>query len=101
MDVIYYAGIGSRSTPDNVLGIMEKLGIVLAKKGFILRSGGADGADKAFEKGCDLASGQKEIYLPWKGFNGNNSSLYTFLYYRISKTNLVINGNKSTFEHLI
>jgi len=56
VDVIYYAGIGSRSTPDNVLGIMEKLGIVLAKKGFILRSGGADGADKAFEKGCDLAS---------------------------------------------
>lgn len=77
MDVIYYAGIGSRSTPDNVLGIMEKLGIVLAKKGFILRSGGADGADKAFEKGCDLAKGKKEIYLPWKGFNDNSSPLYT------------------------
>ena len=72
----YYAGIGSRSTPENVLVIMEKLGAVLAKKGYVLRSGGADGADKAFEKGCDKACGLKEIYLPWKGFNGNNSDLY-------------------------
>lgn len=48
----------------------------MAKKGFILRSGGADGCDSAFEKGCDLVQGKKEIYLPWKGFNDNNSPLF-------------------------
>ena len=77
MDVIYYAGIGSRSTPENILKIMEKIGAVLAKKGFVLRSGAADGADKAFEKGCDSQNGKKEIYLPWKGFNNHPSLLYT------------------------
>jgi hypothetical protein len=31
----------------------------------------------AFEEGCDRNLGQKEIYLPWKGFNGSRSPLYT------------------------
>jgi hypothetical protein len=59
-----YAGIGSRETPDNVLDVMRNIGKLLALKGCILRSGGARGADKAFEDGCDLISGRKEIYLP-------------------------------------
>jgi hypothetical protein len=29
-----------------------------------LRSGGAGGADSAFETGCDQQCGVKEIYLP-------------------------------------
>ena len=28
-----------------------------------------------FEIGCDRANGKKEIYLPWKNFNGNKSNL--------------------------
>lgn len=71
----YYAGIGSRDCPREVLEIMSKIGTYLAKKGFVLRSGGADGCDKAFENGCDLVNGRKEIYIPWSGFNGNNSNL--------------------------
>jgi hypothetical protein len=47
----------------------------LAKKGLILRSGGADGADSAFEEGADSVFSErfptnKRIYLPWEGFNG-------------------------------
>lgn len=30
----------------------------------------------AFEKGCDLGGGAKEIYLPWRGFNGSDSPLF-------------------------
>jgi hypothetical protein len=74
---IYYAGIGSRKTPPDILEEMKVVGYVLAKEGFILRSGGADGADSAFEKGCDQAKGEKEIFLPWKDFNGNSSIHYT------------------------
>lgn len=66
----YYAGIGSRETPPGVRAYMRWLAVELAKDGMILRSGGADGADAAFEEGCDEAGGQKEIYVPWKGFNG-------------------------------
>lgn len=65
---LYYAGIGSRQTPDNILEVMTSVASALEKLGFILRSGGAGGADLAFELGVqDVAN--KEIYLPWPGFN--------------------------------
>lgn len=70
-----YAGIGSRQTPEHILLLMEQVAEHLAKEGYTLRSGGADGADLAFEKGCDKANGNKEIFLPWKGFNGSKSNL--------------------------
>lgn len=78
--VKYYTGIGSRDTPQEVLELMKKLAFTLALKGWILRSGGADGADSYFEKGFDeawclrnypdtLGESGKEIYIPWNGFN--------------------------------
>lgn len=57
---MYYTGIGSRETPEEVLSLFTIVGEFLAKKGYILRSGGAKGADKAFEVGCDKAKGKKE-----------------------------------------
>jgi hypothetical protein len=71
-----YAGIGSRESPPIVLAVLESLAVRLAHGGFVLRSGGAPGADAAFEAGCDRAGGPKEIYLPWKAFNGNRSERY-------------------------
>lgn len=68
----FYAGIGSRDTPPNVLVAMTIIAQRLEKLGYILRSGAAEGADSAFEEGAD----SKEIYLPWKGFNNNPSGLY-------------------------
>lgn len=65
----YYTGIGSRSTPEHILKLMVKIGKYLALKGYILRSGGASGADTAFEIGCDLGKGDKDIFIPWVGFN--------------------------------
>lgn len=70
-----YAGIGSRKTPKNVLIAFGSLGKSLAELGFTLNSGGADGADLAFEKGCDAANGPKNIFIPWPGFNGSKSKL--------------------------
>lgn len=85
--MIYYAGIGSRKTPEDVCRKMFTAGRTMAKLGFCLRSGGAAGADEAFESGVDdwTASHSndpestallKEIYLPWKGFRKNLSELY-------------------------
>ena len=61
---MYYAGIGSRKTPQACLDFMTKIGRVCTKKDLTLRSGGAIGADQAFERGCDLESGQKEVWTP-------------------------------------
>lgn len=65
----YYAGIGSRRTPPDILKIMQRLAAKLEADGWILRSGGAKGADSAFEAGVKDPA-HKEIYLPWNGFLG-------------------------------
>lgn len=64
--MIYYAGIGARKTPQNVLNNMGKLANYLSKNGCTLRSGGADGADTAFANG---ATQNIKVYLPWGSFN--------------------------------
>jgi predicted Rossmann fold nucleotide-binding protein DprA/Smf involved in DNA uptake len=76
MNLLYYSGIGSRRTPENIQELMVKLGHYLAGRGWVLRSGGAEGADTAFEKGCDQVHGRKEIFLPWKGYNNNKSPFF-------------------------
>lgn len=50
---LYYAGIGSRETPINILNNMTQIAEYLANKNYILRSGGAAGADTAFEVGAN------------------------------------------------
>lgn len=73
-----YAGIGSRKAPPDILTVMKELGKDLSSLGLLLRSGGAPGADNAFESGCDTSPNPqlKEIFLPWKEFNNHKSNLY-------------------------
>mgnify|MGYP006307016045 CR=1 FL=1 len=54
-----YAGIGSRKTPFEVLDKMKNMALALQNVDYILRSGGARGADSAFESG---AGDKKEIF---------------------------------------
>lgn len=56
------AGVGSRKTPQHVLDLMRVIGGTLAGRGYILRSGGAFGADSAFERGFSEAGGRCEIF---------------------------------------
>lgn len=63
----YYTGIGSRRTPPAVLATMQRAAARLAELGWVLRSGGCEGADEAFERGHHPAA--KQIFLPWPGFN--------------------------------
>ena len=60
---VYYAGVGSRETPEDVLAKMVRVGELLAREGWTLRSGGAVGADSAFETGSDNAGGSKQIFI--------------------------------------
>jgi hypothetical protein len=62
---LYYAGIGARKTPHDILLLMEQLGNKLREDGMILRTGHAPGADQAFERG---AGGTAQIFLPWGTF---------------------------------
>jgi hypothetical protein len=67
-----YAGIGARSTPDEILELMQRAAKGLSNLGYTLRSGGAKGADSAFEAGVSDPN-LKEIFLPFQRFNGNES----------------------------
>lgn len=70
----YYAGIGSRKTPPEVLLQMEGVAALLGHRKYTLRSGGAEGADSSFERGAGKYP--KQIFLPWKGFNGRTDPFY-------------------------
>lgn len=50
----FYAGIGSRSIPSEECYKLTQIATHLEKLGYTLRSGGAEGADKAFEYGVRL-----------------------------------------------
>jgi hypothetical protein len=72
-----YTGIGSRKTPGNVLNLMQSIGYRLGTLGIRLRSGGAEGADSAFEAGARRAIKEQQgseplIYLPYPGFRGKS-----------------------------
>lgn len=67
--MLYYAGIGSRQTPVDVLEEMKSIAYQLAQQNWTLRSGFAGGADMAFTEGADAIDGGMEQYIPWSGFN--------------------------------
>lgn len=64
-----YAGIGARDTPSDVLQWMSQIGAYLGRRDYLLRSGGAHGADSAFFRGCESVKGAREIFLPWNNYN--------------------------------
>jgi hypothetical protein len=80
-----YAGIGSRETPQAICTLMQECGSKFAHLGWLLRSGGAQGADTSFELGVDQfvskletppVNALKEIMLPWSLFENNTSPYY-------------------------
>lgn len=64
----YYTGVGSRNAPLYIMYMMSELAMVLEKKGHILRSGCATGADAAFEDLLEKPAQSAEIYVPNKQF---------------------------------
>lgn len=77
-----YAGIGSRKTPKAVLETMRYISSDLEAMGFILRTGGAAGADSAFLDGIQDVN-NVELYLPWQGYNDYESD-----YHKVSKASI-------------
>lgn len=73
---IYYTGIGSHDTPQEILEIMQDLAFQLGKRKYILRSGASPGADLAFERGALKADADCEIYLPWENFMKREGNIY-------------------------
>lgn len=64
----YYAGIGSRETPQGILDAFYEIGRRASALGWVLRSGRAAGADTYFEMGCIAGMGESQIFVPWAGF---------------------------------
>lgn len=61
----YFTGIGSRKTPPEYLKVLRDLSEYLSLQSLVLRSGHAQGADRACEAG---AGGNADIFLPWAGY---------------------------------
>lgn len=69
----FYAGIGSRETPEDILDFQTRIATHLEKDGWLLSSGGAEGADDAFEAGITEVSDHR-IIIPRNGFNGKHAN---------------------------
>ena len=69
---IPYTGIGSRTTPPEICEEMTRIARYLSSVGFKLRSGGAPGADSAFEAG---AGEDCDIFIPWRGFENRSRGI--------------------------
>ena len=65
-----YAGVGSRRTPPDMLRAMSDIAQTLGEAGVALSTGGADGADKAFETGALRTEAPITVHTPWPGYNG-------------------------------
>jgi len=52
---LYYTGVGSRETPNVALMTMHQIAMYLSRQGYTLRTGDADGADRAFGNGAMMA----------------------------------------------
>jgi hypothetical protein len=67
----WYAGVGSRETPEEILELMRRISVALYAQGFALSSGDAEGADTAFYEGALLSPHfhtlGARIYLAWNG----------------------------------
>ena len=70
----FFAGVGSRETPPDVLALLVRLGRTLTDLGWTLSSGDAVGADRAFYEGALQSPRFSEvgcrIYLAWNGVGG-------------------------------
>ena len=69
-DAFAYAGVGSRRTPPEILAAMSDIAQTLGDAGTALSTGGADGADKAFETGALRTDAPITVHTPWPGYNG-------------------------------
>lgn len=66
---LIYAGVGSRETPDHILDLMETFARLVAEQGnWVLYSGNAVGADRAFQTGACMGKGQAIVFLPWERY---------------------------------
>lgn len=73
------ACIGSRDIDEATFQKLKKIGRFIAKKGWEINSGNADGSDFAFQSGAnEVDPNLVNVYMPWKTYNlqhlapGNN-----------------------------
>lgn len=76
----WYAGVGSRETPKDILTLMQRLSVALYAQGYALSSGDAEGADTAFYEGALMSPYYHQlgarIYLAWDGVGKEGKKRY-------------------------
>jgi hypothetical protein len=66
----YWTAVGSREVPTDIADLQVLIGKHMTSKGYILRSGNANGSDHNFQRGAQAVSPPHcDIYLPWPTYN--------------------------------
>jgi hypothetical protein len=71
---IHWTGVGSQKTPPQVGQVMTRLSAYFETLRFVLRTGGASGADTYFYNGLNRKNDNTlQMFHPWKGFSSSGS----------------------------
>ena len=73
--MVVFAGIGSRDIPKERELLITRIASYMVALGAKLRSGGANGTDRLFQKVFEENGSCMEIYIPWEGFEGLYSNM--------------------------
>jgi hypothetical protein len=80
----WFAGVGSRETPEEILALMRRISVALYAQGYALSSGDAEGADTAFYEGAIVSPHYHvlgaRIYLAWDGVRGRHHDPKNYFY---------------------
>lgn len=64
-----YAALSNKNAPEEVVETMRRLVHKLNDEGYTLRTAGNEGPEESLEAQTE----QKEVHIPWKGFNNRES----------------------------
>lgn len=85
--------IGSRKAPVRILSLAYDIGMVLAKQGVRMKSGGAPGMDHAWEMGYRAVNRDlMTIFLPNSGFNGKKPD--GRCYFTVTDADLIVQADE-------
>jgi hypothetical protein len=98
----FYTGVGSREITSEEFNLIRSISNFLSGK-FCLRSGKALGSDTAFEVGVSESPfpNNKEIYIPWRNFKGNEIKGECLVLSTLGKENETLEYERSYIQPLI
>lgn len=68
----YYAAVGDQTCPSRYYDIITKITRYFESDGYVVRTRGSKGFDEVVDESVE----RKELFVPWRGFEGRTTNTY-------------------------